>query len=163
MKKHNEGHQHPAGRTPTILCIDDDPEVSRLMGLHLDRFDVKFVRAFHGMHGIYETLKCMPDLIVLDLSMPNGDGASVLECLRRNKATGAIPVIILTGRRNPILRHRLLSQGADQFLEKPVPPFKLLQEIRRFVHLRERPHTGELAQPATRGVTHATPENLASR
>jgi len=144
-----------ANRTPTILCIDDDPEVSRVLELQLSRFDVRFVRAFHGMHGMAEALEKKPDLIVLDLGMPRGDGEMVLECVRRNLTAMTIPIIILTGRRNPILKHRLLSQGADAFLQKPVAFQRLLNEFRRFVKVRPRP-CQRADRAVTQGVNHAT-------
>jgi DNA-binding response OmpR family regulator len=124
--------------TPTILCIDDDPEVSGAIELRLSKFDVHLIRAFHGMHGYAEALVHRPDVIVMDLRMPRGDGATILECLRRNQQTAAIPVIVLTGMRDPRLKRRLLNLGADEFLCKPLRLDELTRSLSRFVDLHER-------------------------
>ena len=123
---------------PTILCIDDDPDVSGAIERRLSRYDVQLIRAFHGMHGYAEALAHKPDVIVMDLRMPNGDGATILECLRRNRQTAAIPVIVLTGLRDRHLKHRLLSLGANELLCKPLPLDELTAALGRFVELRER-------------------------
>ena len=124
--------------TPTILCIDDDPDVSGAIERRLSNYDVDVVRAFHGMHGFAEALTHKPDVIVMDLAMPRGDGVTILECLRRNRQTAGIPVIVLTGMRDRRLRHKLLSLGANQFLNKPMRLDELLHELGHFVDLRER-------------------------
>ena len=127
-------NSHPV---PTILCIDDDPEVSGAIELRLSKYDVHLIRAFHGMHGYAEALAHKPDVIVMDLAMPRGDGATILECLRRNRQTASIPVIVLTGMRDRRLRHRLLNLGADRFLHKPIRLDELTHELGRFVELHE--------------------------
>src|SRR5262245_52082677 len=127
-----------AFQRPTILCIDDDPDVSGAIERRLNRYDVDLIRAFHGMHGYAEALAHRPDVIVMDLRMPRGDGATILECLRRNRQTAGIPVIVLTGLRDRQLRHKLQDLGADEFLYKPLALDELTQRLRRFVDLRER-------------------------
>ena len=129
--------------TPTILCIDDNPDVSYAIELHLRAFDVRVVRAFHGMHGFAEASRHHPDLIVMDLAMPNGDGATILECIRRNARVAATPVIILTAMRDPVLKRRLFALGADGFLSKPLSFDDLAHEISRFVDLHPREESGE--------------------
>jgi DNA-binding response OmpR family regulator len=123
---------------PTILCIDDDPEVSGAIERRLSRYDVHLIRAFHGMHGYAEALSRRPDVIVMDLRMPNGDGATILECLRRNQQTAAIPVIVLTGMRDRRTKRRLLNLGANAYLCKPLPLDDLTRTLGQFVELRER-------------------------
>ena len=123
---------------PKILCIDDDPDVSGAIERRLSRYDVHLIRAFHGMHGYTEALTHKPDVIVMDLRMPNGDGATILECLRRNQQTAAIPVVVLTGMRDRHLKHKLLNLGANEFLCKPLPLDELTRTLGRFVEFHER-------------------------
>ena len=138
----DQPYQQPVAKkhrpAPRVLCIDDDPDVSDAIARRLSRYDVHLIRAFHGMHGYAEALAHKPDVIVLDLVMPSGDGATILECLRRNQATAAIPVVVLTGMRDRRLRHKLLSLGANRFLRKPILLDELTDELRRFVELHER-------------------------
>jgi response regulator RpfG family c-di-GMP phosphodiesterase len=123
---------------PTILCIDDDPDVSGAIERRLNRYDVRLIRAYHGMHGYAEALRHKPDVNVMDLRMPSGDGATILECLRRNQQTAGIPVIVLTGMHDRHLRHKLLNLGANRFLRKPIHLDELTHELGQFVELRER-------------------------
>src|SRR5262245_20793995 len=106
---------------PTILCIDDDPEVSGAIERRLSKYKVRVIRAFHGMQGYAEALAHKPDVIVMDVRMPRGDGEMILDCVRRNRQTAGIPVIVLTGMRDRRVRHKLLNLGADEFLCKPLP------------------------------------------
>jgi DNA-binding response OmpR family regulator len=138
-----------AGSTPTILCIDDDPDISGVIERRLARFDVQVVRAFHGMHGFFEALKHTPDVIFMDLAMPNGDGATVLECLRRNRQTTGTPVIILTGNRDRTLKHRLFRLGANQVVHKPIEFDELLHTLSRYIDLVERVDEAQFSGEAT--------------
>lgn len=133
-----ERHSEGAYQRPTILSIDDDPDVSGAIQRRLSQYDVDFIRAFHGMHGYAEALAHKPDVIIMDLRMPRGDGATILECLRRNRQTAGIPVIILTGLRDRHLRHKLHDLGADEFLHKPLALDELTQKLRRYIDLRDR-------------------------
>ncbi len=123
---------------PKILCIDDDPEISLAIEQHLRRFELQVIRSFHGMHGFTLALKELPAVIIMDLAMPQGDGVTILEWLRRNQQTAKIPAIVLTGMRDRKLAQRLFELGADQFLKKPVLCDELVHEISRFVDVRRR-------------------------
>jgi DNA-binding response OmpR family regulator len=126
--------------TPTILCIDDDLDVLGAIELRLREFDVNLVRAFDGMEGFGEAVTCKPDVIVMDLDMPYGDGMTMLECFRRNSDTERTPVIILTGLNDPTLKQRILNMGANQFLRKPVRFDDLRRELEQFISFRPREH-----------------------
>lgn len=122
--------------TPLVLCIDDDPEVSRLVERCLADWDVKVMRAFHGMQGFAAATKYAPSVIVMDVAMPSGDGPTVLEWLRRNPATARLPVILLSGMRDRRIPRRMFELGADQFLHKPIHCDRLRHELSRFIDLR---------------------------
>jgi len=115
----------------TILIVDDDPDVR--LGLHIrlkaNHYNVIF--AADGMASIAEARKHTPDLIILDLGLPAGDGFSVLERLKANDSLALIPVIILSARNlNPNMA-RALKAGAKAFLQKPVDNVQLLSAIRQ--------------------------------
>lgn len=122
---------------PRILCVDDDPDIQTTIELRMRSFDVQVEHAYHGMHGIVEAIKAHPDLILLDVAMPNGNGEYLLKCIKANSATADIPVIVLTGMRDPCLKNRLLQTGAAVFLQKPVHFDELLHHISRFVDVRK--------------------------
>ncbi len=125
-------------KCPLILSVDDDPEVPRMIALRMRSFDVRVERAYFGAQGLCCAVHDRPDLIIMDLGMPHGDGQYVLECLKRNQQTSDIPVIVLTGKRDQQLPQRLLRIGAAQYLRKPILGDELVREIGRFVELRER-------------------------
>jgi CheY-like chemotaxis protein len=114
-----------------ILIVDDDPEVrlSLQVRLKVNNYDVVF--AGDGVASIEEARKHMPDLIILDLGLPAGDGFSVLERLKGNMSLSAIPVIVVSGRARTPNRERALQAGAIAFLQKPVDNTRLLSVIRQ--------------------------------
>lgn len=125
-------------REPMILCVDDDPDIAMAIEMRLRPYSVTVELAFYGMQGIWEALRKRPDLIIMDLAMPNGDGHYILECLRTNDETSMIPTIVLTGLRDPNLRRQVLRAGADVFLRKPIDFDKLFHNMSRFVTLHPK-------------------------
>jgi CheY-like chemotaxis protein len=123
---------------PTILCIDDDPDITRSIQLILSGYDVTVLRECCGRLGIWDIYNKKPDLVITDLRMPEGDGQYLLEQLQTNSKTAQIPVIVLSGQRDAQLPGRLKHMGAASFLNKPVPRETLLAEIERFVPLVEK-------------------------
>ncbi|MHB8500347.1 MAG: response regulator [Candidatus Acidiferrales bacterium] len=115
----------------TILIVDDDPDVR--LGLHLrlkaNHYNVIF--AADGMASIAEARKHMPDLIILDIGLPAGDGFSVMERLKANDSLSLIPVIVLSARDLNANMDRALKAGAKAFLQKPVDNAQLLSVIRQ--------------------------------
>ena len=132
-------HNHPTPQSvPCILCVDDDPEIPHTIALRLRDYNVSVQRAYHGMQGFWSAVTSKPDLIILDLAMPNGNGNHILETLKRNQQTAAIPVIVLTGMRDKKLPQKLFELGASQYLHKPIHFDDLIHEIARFIRLERR-------------------------
>jgi CheY-like chemotaxis protein len=123
---------------PTVLCIDDDPDITASIERILSAYDVAVQRDFCGAQGIWDAMNGKPDLIITDLRMPQGNGEDLLDCLKRNDQTRHIPVIVLTGQRGAHLPGQLKRRGADGFLLKPVHYTTLLAEIGEFIDLRDR-------------------------
>ena len=132
--------QRPAPcRTPTVLCIDDDPHVSEVIQDRLDAYEVKLLKAFFGAQGIWMAVTQKPDLIITDLRMPQGNGVTVIECVKRNVKTAAIPVIVLTALHEPGLQRQLERIGASSYLTKPIHFNDLLGELLRHIEIRTKP------------------------
>jgi len=114
-----------------LLILDDDPDVR--LGLHVrlkaNHYDV--ILAADGMASISEARKHMPDLIILDLGLPAGDGFSVMERLKANDALSLIPVIVVSARDRDANMDRALKAGAKAILQKPVENAEFLAVIRR--------------------------------
>jgi CheY-like chemotaxis protein len=118
---------------PTVLAIDDDPDVTYMLKLRLERMGFNVVEAATGMKGFWKAVECRPQVIICDLNMPDGEGSYVFGRLMTHPVTKSIPVIILTGLSNPALRRHMLGLGVAAFLPKPVVFDVLLHEIRKTV------------------------------
>jgi DNA-binding response OmpR family regulator len=118
-------------RQKKILVIDDDPDVRLSMHVRLKANSYEVIFAEDGVASIAETRKHMPDLVLLDLGLPAGDGFSVLERLKANISTSSIPVIVVSGRDRHANMVRALKAGAVAFLQKPVDNAQLLSVIRK--------------------------------
>lgn len=125
-------------RMATILCIDDDPDIAGTIALRLRQYEVNVLAAFHGMQGFAIASREKPDVIITDLRMPMGEGEFVLDSLKRNSQTAHIPVIVLSGQRGDDLPGRVHRLGAVRFFRKPVLFEQLLEELSRYIPLRER-------------------------
>src|SRR6202161_4428886 len=90
-----------------------------------------FFFAADGMASIAEARKQKPDLVILDLGLPAGDGFSVMERLKANDSLSLIPVIVVSARDREANMDRALKAGAKAFLQKPVENAELLAVIRR--------------------------------
>jgi DNA-binding response OmpR family regulator len=128
----------PHTKWPTILSIDDDPQIAETIGLRLSHYEVNLLSACHGMHGFWLAMTNRPQLVITDVNMPQGAGDYVVDCLRHNSDTRDIPVIVLTGRRDPQLEGRMRHTGADEYLVKPVHFEKLRAAIGKYIPLKER-------------------------
>jgi two-component system KDP operon response regulator KdpE len=113
-----------------ILVVDDDPDIRLSLQLRLTANHYDVIAASDGVASIAEARKHVPDLMILDLGLPAGDGFSVLERLKVNEKLSSIPVIVLSGRDRVGNWDRVLKAGAKTFLQKPVANDKLLAVIR---------------------------------
>ncbi|MGD0518805.1 MAG: response regulator [Thermoguttaceae bacterium] len=136
--------ERPARSTqsPVVLCIDDDPQVSDVIRDRLDIYDVKVLSAYDGMQGLWLAVTKKPDVIITDLRMPMGDGAAIIECLKRNAKTASIPIIVLTAKCESGLQRHMEKIGADRFLTKPIHFKDLLEELRRYIKVQPKEEEG---------------------
>jgi len=102
-----------------ILIVDDDPEMRLAMHVRLkaNHYDVGF--AVDGVSGIAEARRQQPDVILLDLGLPAGDGFTVLERLQTNDSMAAIPVIVVSGRDRAANRDRSSKLAPSSFFRSP--------------------------------------------
>ena len=113
-----------------ILVVDDDPDLLRALRLRLKAHDYDITTASDGYSAIATAQKERPDLIILDLGLPVGDGFVVLERLQTSNPLSSIPVIVLTARDPQNNEDRVLKAGAAAFFQKPVDNDELLNVIR---------------------------------
>jgi DNA-binding response OmpR family regulator len=114
-----------------ILIVDDERDIVKALTIRLQRAGYEVVTAFDGAQGIFMAHKESPDLIILDIRMPAGDGFSVAEKLKESTNTLAIPVIFLTGSPEKNSEERARALGVRFYVKKPYDPEELLDAIER--------------------------------
>lgn len=116
-----------------ILLVDDDPDVRLAMHVRLKAHGYDTAFASDALSCIVEAGKHIPDLILLDLGLPGGDGFTVIESLKRDPALARIPIIVVSGRDVAGNQQRAVKAGANIYLQKPVDNAELLANIREMM------------------------------
>jgi CheY-like chemotaxis protein len=116
-----------------ILVVDDDQLMHRLFQHHLERAGYQMVSAMNGREALEIAARQPPQLIVMDIMMPDIDGLAALRELKKADATKSVPVIMITANGHHLTRKESETCGAAIFLTKPFSPLQLLNEIRRLV------------------------------
>ena len=114
-----------------ILIVDDERDIVKALTIRLQFSGYHVLTAFDGAQGIFMAHKETPDLILLDIRMPAGDGFSVAEKLKQSNQTDRIPIIFLTGSPERNAEGRAMELGARFYIKKPYDPEELLDAIKR--------------------------------
>lgn len=120
----------------TILSVDDERDVTELVHFHLTKAGYNVITAASGREALDRVYQHSPDLILLDLMLPDIDGFGVCEILRRQPATATIPIVILTAWATHDARHFGLELGALDYMTKPFSPKELVERVRRLLNLK---------------------------
>ncbi len=123
---------------PLVAVVDDDRDILELLTIHLVKAGMK-VRAFADAENFYRFLqRDMPDLIILDLMLPDSDGIEICRFLRKEARFFAVPVIMLTARADEVDRVLGLEMGADDYVTKPFSAKELIARVKAVMR-RARP------------------------
>lgn len=114
-------------RNKLILVVDDEERMARFIRLNLEHDGFQVVEANRGMQAIQLLRDRMPDVIILDVMMPDIDGFEVLQLIRE---TSQVPVIMLTAKGEEDDRVRGLELGADDYITKPFSPREMVSRVR---------------------------------
>jgi len=117
----------------SILIVDDEPHMIRLAELSLRKGGFVLHTARNGREAVEAALAKKPDLIILDVLMPEMNGLQALQALKAAPETSAIPVIMLSARGAQLTRQEAETSGASVFLTKPFSPTQLLLEAQRIL------------------------------
>jgi len=118
-----------------ILIVEDEPSIAEVVGLYLKRAGYNVQTAKDGRQAMQSLEGAIPDLIVMDLMLPEFDGLSLTRWLRDRSD---VPVIILTSRRDEIDRISGLETGADDYVVKPFSPQELVSRVRAVLRRTRR-------------------------
>ncbi len=114
-----------------ILVVEDDPDAVELIELSLTAADYEVMTAATGREALEKIAVRRPDLILLDLMLPDIDGFGVCEILRSTKTTATIPIVITSVWRSAGSRRLGRELGAFDYLAKPFRPDELIDRVRR--------------------------------
>ena len=118
-------------RNKRILIVDDERDIIKALTVRLKSKGYRVFGALGGAQGIFMANKEIPDLIILDIRMPDMDGFSVVEALKQSGQTSRIPIIFLTGSPERDADERAMGLGARFYIKKPYDPEELLDAVRR--------------------------------
>jgi DNA-binding response OmpR family regulator len=116
-----------------ILIVEDDPDMVELLRLALSGEDYNIYAAVNGLEGLTKARVCPPDLVLLDLLLPELNGFDVCERLRSNPATAFIPIIMITGLPGELPRVAGVEAGADLYIRKPLDIPDLVSRVREML------------------------------
>lgn len=126
--------QLPVINQPKILAVDDDEDNLMLLTEVLEPMKCSFITATHGQTALDLAQTYQPDLILLDVMLPDFNGLEVVACLKQNPQTMKIPVIAVTALARSEDRDRLLKAGCNDYISKPYMLDELESVIRRHLH-----------------------------
>ena len=130
-------------RKPTLLVIEDDPDIVELLRYNLEREGYRVLVSTDGERGLAETQRHQPDLVLLDLMLPGLDGLEVCRRLRAQDGTRGTPVLMLTAKGEESDVVIGLEMGADDYLTKPFSPRECLARVRALLRRAQRGAGGD--------------------
>ena len=131
-----------------ILIIDDDVDTLRLVGLMLQRQGYQISAASNGSQGLSKAFEERPDLILLDVMMPDMDGFEVTRRLRKNPATATIPILMFTAKTQLDDKVTGFEVGADDYLTKPTHPTELQAHVKALLSRATQKKPGDIKTAA---------------
>jgi DNA-binding response OmpR family regulator len=130
----------------TILVVEDELDVQKVVAKRLSSRGFTVECASDGYQAVQKAHKFAPDLIVLDLQLPAGDGLSVLRKLRISDSTKKTHIVVLTGMTNELFKQSVLIEGVDAYLQKPYDSQVLLETIDKILGITSSPAKPEPAK-----------------
>ena len=123
---------------PVILVVDDDVDLSGIIRLILTSAGFDTHVANSGQEALDWLTANRPDLVLLDLMMPDINGFTILRKMRANEPTKQLPIVVLTAKAEQETRDETRSMGADEFLTKPINANSLIDHVKRALAGRKR-------------------------
>lgn len=119
---------------PRVLIVDDDPAALRMIEYIFDRADYEVYLAATGPEALSKAGEAKPDLVILDVMMPDVTGLEVCQRLRAQPALARLPIIMLSAKDQLEDKVNGFEAGADDYVSKPVDPQELLARAKALLH-----------------------------
>lgn len=125
----------PTPHGHTVLVAEDNADQRSLYAQVLASAGYGVLEAADGVEAVSIARREKPGLVLMDVTMPGTSGWNAVRTLKEDMETHAIPIIVVTGLASAWDRDASLAAGCDEYLAKPVPPARLLEEVRKFLPL----------------------------
>ncbi len=119
-----------------ILVVDDERDVIELVGFNLRAAGYEVETAETGLEALNKARSILPDLIILDLMLPELDGTAICEILRKLPSTASIPILMLIACSSASAKSVALKAGVDDFITKPFSPHDLIARVGEVLEMR---------------------------
>jgi CheY-like chemotaxis protein len=120
----------------TVLLVEDNEDNQFVYRTILEHFNYRVIVAGDGEEGVRQAREAIPDVILMDVSIPVIDGLEATRIIKADPATAGIPVIALTAHALSEDRRRATEAGCDSYLSKPAEPKRVLAEVQRMLAIR---------------------------
>ncbi len=117
-----------------VLVVEDNMDTYELVRFILEKRGYETFLAMNGRDGVNAAIKQKPDLIIMDLSMPQMDGWTATKIIKEEPSTSSIPLIALTAHALPSDRKRALDAGCDEYLTKPMDIDELVETVNLWIN-----------------------------
>ena len=119
--------------TKKILIVEDNIDLIHVLGLALELQGYEIIRTTDGKQALDMAASKLPDLILLDLSLPDMDGLEIVRQIRRNPKTCSTPILVTSGRNFLHDKEECLQSGCDDYMSKPFTPKELVARIEKLL------------------------------
>jgi len=147
-------------RKHRILIIEDDADASNLIFHTIQDEGYQASQAFDGKRGLEMIQECHPDLVLLDIMLPNLDGIELLRAIRTDPATVSLPVLLLTAKDEFGDKLKGFKAGADDYITKPFMIGELLARIRAHLRIQELKHDLKISEARYRSLIEHSPDGI---
>lgn len=121
-----------------VLVIDDEINILKSIEMYLDGHGIDVIAVENGLTGIQQAEKRIPNLIILDLVLPDIDGYLVCKTLREHPKTSSVPILIMSAKSQDDDIKKALEAGANEYIMKPFEPKEFLTVIKRLLKENEK-------------------------
>ena len=121
-----------------VLIVDDEHNIRNILDFSLNAEGFEVISATNGEDAFNSAVKEQPDLVILDVMMPKGDGFETCRRIKQDNRTANIPVILLTARTTREDRERGQEVGADGYITKPFSPGRLIESVQSLLGVKRK-------------------------
>jgi len=149
---------------PKILIVEDDEDIARIQVFNLEAWDMEAKAIAYGGGVFHAIRQFAPDLVIIDIMLPDVEGFEIIKALRSRETTSHIPIIVITARDGESDRLKGLELGADDYMVKPFSPKEMVLRVKAVLKRTYEAHSrfGTKAQPLSikRGPLEVDPKTF---